>query len=702
MTRRLLALTLLFAPLTACGDKDDGETASLPDEEEDTDAPPCDLAADPDCDTYTEADGDCDPNNNTVYPGARELPYDGLDNDCAGDGDLVDVDGDGYDSDLVGGEDCNDSRPDIFPGAVETCYDNIDFDCDGFPADGEEEGDDCDGDGFDGAARGGDDCDDDDPTVYPGAEEVWYDGVDQNCSGTIENDYDQDGDGEEIESSGGTDCDDTDPTVGFDLPERIDGVDGDCDGAVDVLPILDASASFYGSIATGEGYFGVSVVALDDYDGDGNREVGFGAPLGDDDTDLCNKVATSEDYNLTPCGGYFMVMPTDGSDGIPSSSYHSRVVGASGRSATASGDYLGYGAANLGDLDGDGWAEIALGAPARGGGTVLVMDGSSFLAGGDVNPSTSMTDIEGSSGLGGLVVAVSDVTGDGMSEVLAASGGGVVSLYFLGGSALDLRVWSGADVAAGGTLLNSGAIASLDGSGAGGEVIGSADFDGDGTVDVAAGFDIGNLGAVVLWDGSDIAAGGTFTAADYPQVSGPSTSVTGVGLGTSLGWLDDVDGDGYPELAAAAPLAEGDEEGSGVIYIIDGDDLAAGGAAATVAMTTIAGSEYYGLAEVTVENEGDINADGVSDLVFADVAGTAYNSIAGQTWVMSGVTVAGGGALTTADTLAQLTTRSRDDVFGAAGVMWDVDGDGDDDLAVTAPLNNDVGMAALFWSGYAD
>ncbi|MEZ4321111.1 MAG: MopE-related protein [Myxococcota bacterium] len=51
------------------------------------------------------------------------------------------------------------------------------------------------------------DCDDSDSSIHPLGEEIWYDGIDQNCDGA--NDFDQDGDGWEL---GGNDCDDEDPS----------------------------------------------------------------------------------------------------------------------------------------------------------------------------------------------------------------------------------------------------------------------------------------------------------------------------------------------------------------------------------------------------------------------------------------------------------------------------------------------------------
>ena len=57
---------------------------------------------DGDSDGFTLADGDCDDGDAATYPGAPEVPYDGADNDCSGDGDVTDVDGDGFDATAAG------------------------------------------------------------------------------------------------------------------------------------------------------------------------------------------------------------------------------------------------------------------------------------------------------------------------------------------------------------------------------------------------------------------------------------------------------------------------------------------------------------------------------------------------------------------------------------------------------------------------
>ncbi len=234
-------------------------------------ATPTPGAPDDDGDGFTAVEGDCDDGDASIFPGATEIPYDGIDQDCDAH-DLTDVDGDGFDALQVEGDDCDDTDPSIHPGAEEVPYDAVDQDCDG------QDRVDVDGDGFAAAQAGGDDCDDTDqnthpgadefsdgkdndcdgsidedlsttdddgdglaeadgdcndydPSIHPGASETPYDGVDQDCDGVDLTDVDQDGfDGSQVEA--GTDCDDQDPSIHPGASETpYDGVDQDCDGA---------------------------------------------------------------------------------------------------------------------------------------------------------------------------------------------------------------------------------------------------------------------------------------------------------------------------------------------------------------------------------------------------------------------------------------------------------------------------------------
>jgi hypothetical protein len=123
-----------------------------------------------------------------VNPGAREVPNNGLDDDCQG-GDLrcQDEDGDGYGvGDDCLGADCRDDDRTIHEGAREICGNQIDDDCQGgdepcAPQCQDEDGDRYGvGDGCDGL-----DCDDADPGVNVGAVEV-CNGKDDDCDDVID------------------------------------------------------------------------------------------------------------------------------------------------------------------------------------------------------------------------------------------------------------------------------------------------------------------------------------------------------------------------------------------------------------------------------------------------------------------------------------------------------------------------------------
>lgn len=122
---------------------------------------------------------------------------------------------------------------------------------------------DSDGDGFLGVLCGGDDCDDGEASVFPGAEEL-CDGLDNDCDGAVAADeVDEDGDG--VLACAG-DCDDDEPLVAPGLEEICgDGLDNDCEDGDEACPLTTGADTSGGEVTTGGvGSSGAEPPPLDD------------------------------------------------------------------------------------------------------------------------------------------------------------------------------------------------------------------------------------------------------------------------------------------------------------------------------------------------------------------------------------------------------------------------------------------------------
>ncbi len=466
-------------------------------------------------------------------------------------------------------------------------------------------------------------------------------------------DIDIDGDGHDDEAEGGDDCDDTNDGIHPGAADPCGGVDWDCDGdepgcAPGVVSLAEAHGTLAPESASATGLS----AALADVDGDGHADLIAAFDEIEDDV-YDSKVAV-------------VLMPVYGD--IPEASVSARLGGEGGRDYSSvsasgadvtgdgvvdlvmgasvanvvdvySGDTLAAGTASspdatvygsddqlsglgldlaLGDANGDG--EMSLYVSALGLAAIV----AGPIADGTTVHSASLVEftVDGDDPPLGRAVTAADVDGDGRDELI------VCAQYDPTSSRSDIYVIDGSRrgaLALGDEDVRLSAEVDARELGGAGYDLAAGDTDGDGYADLVVGAPFGGAeghGVVMLLAGPFDAE--MSLAASTATLSAPSS---GVLFGIALA-MADTDGDDLVDVLVGA---YGSDEGAGAAALFHGPFAGAVELASDPAGRWFAGAAEGDRAGTSVAL-GDADGDGMADVAvtapFRDATGTDSGLVA--------------------------------------------------------------------------
>ncbi|MFY7924623.1 MAG: FG-GAP-like repeat-containing protein, partial [Aquidulcibacter sp.] len=448
---------------------------------------------------------------------------------------------------------------------------------------------------------------------------------------------------------------------------------GKPDGWASPVDLVDIAAGTGGFVIHGyEGgaWSGFSVSSAGDVNGDGFADLLIGAPRGDVDPN-----------NPFPDTGasYVVFGKAAGWGASVDLAAISAGAGGFGIFGRDVGDGAGYSVASAGDVNGDGFGDLIIGAwRSDAGGNLKNHAGESYV-------------VFGKAGGWG--------SGVDLSAVAVGTGGFVI----YGEDAFDQ---SGLSVASAGDVNGDG-FADL--------IIGAPRGDGAGDLKDRAGDSYVVFGKAGGWGApielSDVAAGvGGFVI--HGRDAGISNVISGDYSGSSVASAGDINGDGFGDLIIGAPLggAAGNlVEAAGESYVIFGK---ASGWGAPIDLATIAagdggfviyGEDIVDFSGTSVASAGDVNGDGYDDLIIGAMGGDGAGNLrpdAGDSYVIFGKASGWGAPVDLTEIAAGVggfvihgSQSNGNSGFSVASAR-DLDGDGFDDLIIGAPRS----PVSLYWA----
>lgn len=334
---------------------------------------------------------------------------------------------------------------------------------------------------------------------------------------------------------------------------------------------------------------------------------------------------------------------------------------------------FGFSVARIGDMNGDGFDDVAVGAPGDGlthAGRVFVYFGSTsglaaspaFTVGGNISGERFGTSVSGAGDLNGdgyddLIIGAPFYTNGEFEE------GTVAILY---GSAIadsipDLWIESNQAFASFGTSVS-----------------GAGDVNGDGYADVIVGAPYFDSGA------GDEGRAFVYAGSGTGLLTSPVWTTDGSRSGASLGWsvsgAGDIDHDGYSEVVVGEP-------GMGRAPVFHGSSAGP----ATMATPTLVGTDDFGY---SVAAAGDVNGDGYGDVIVGTPQ-LGNSSGPGHVDVFRG----GPDCLDNIPIWSADGTSAGEHIGATVAGVGDLDDDGFSDVAQSVPANIRPGGEAGYYSG---